>query len=196
MLGRGQLPWGQCDRLQPGSTVLPAAPVSWEGTEPAPRLRDESPRGWRCCTGPWQHCGSHRACSKRLGQSSPPPHFSSSSLLPKAGDVLAGPRGAAATGCAVGSAAGGRQGSCPAAEGCSPRPAWGQLGTGQVPRAKGAEMKLTPPSSGAKVGAKESQGRGREAVRTRKAAASVVNISHFNCFNDTLRDGCAIQRVP
>lgn len=170
------------------NAVLPGAPVSREGRQQAPgsSLRDKSPRGSRCCTGRWQHCGSYRACSKAL-------------LL------LASPKGRRCAGrsqgkqqppgSAVGSAAGkAGGGSCPAAVGCSPRPARGAAG--HVPRPKNAEIKLTLPSSGAKAGVKESQGRGREAVRTRKAAASVVNISHFNCFNDTLRDGCATQRVP
>lgn len=100
-------------------------------------------------------------------------------------------------GSAVGSAAG-KAGGAPALlpGNAHPDQPGGQLDTGHVPRPKGAEIKLTLPSSGAKVGAKESQGTGREAVRTRKAAASIVNISHFNCFNDTLRDGCATQRVP
>lgn len=100
-------------------------------------------------------------------------------------------------GSVVGSAAG-KAGGTPALLpwDAHPHKPGGQLDTGQLPRPKSAEIKLTLPSSGAKVGAKESQGRGREAARTRKAAASVVNISHFNCLNDTLRDRCATQRVP
>lgn len=125
-----------------------------------------------------------------LQQSPPPPRFSQRQEM-----CRQVPGEAAAPGICCGQRCReGGGGSCPAAVGCSPRPARGAAG--HVPRPKNAEIKLTLPSSGAKAGVKESQGRGREAVRTRKAAASVVNISHFNCFNDTLRDGCATQRVP
>lgn len=96
----------------------------------------------------------------------------------------------------------GRLGSCPAAVGSSsPCQAWG----GSWRPANCPDPKAETLNSPCQVPdlrreqrepqgkGREPQGRGKEAARTWKAAASAVNTSHYNCFNDALRDRCGTQ---